>query len=205
MFGASLFGQRRVTYFLDLTKFKPPEKSELGKVESGSVFSPHEKIPVVPFKLTIEPFKTSSVRLGADEIAYDVILENISKEPFTIPWSPDERDSESDEGYLHAYLSLTLTDREFHNSLLLGNAVYGSSAVKGSLKTLSPGETARIRAKGTLGIFDSTVSKKIMTLLPREFQIRAQYLMTNKRNWLTYDPLISVNSVPLTLNKLYND
>jgi hypothetical protein len=175
----------------------------MGKVESISVFNVHEKIPVVPLKITIEPFKTTSVRLSGDELTYDVVLENISKEPFTIPGSPDERDAQSDDGYLQAYLNLKISDSRFGSVLISGNSIYGSSAVSGSLKRLNPGETARIRSKGILGIFNAEISEKIMPSLPREFQIRAEYLMTNKRNRLTYDPVVSDNSAQLTLNKLY--
>src|SRR5882724_8978119 len=100
----TLFAQQQSRYFLDLTKFTPPPDSEMEPIESNSVFSMHEKIPVVPLKITIEPFKLASVRLSGDELTYDVILENISIEPFTIPWSADQRSSKLNGKYGDGFL-----------------------------------------------------------------------------------------------------
>ena len=198
----SIVAQSRATYFLDLTKIQP--SSSPGSIESGGVFNPHEKIPMVPLKMTLLALEPTTCPIGG-KVTYEVLLENISKEAFTIPWSGDENSTKLKSGiygngYLDTFISLSLADSASTKVLLTAQSIYGSNTTPDSLKTLRPGQTARIRIKGNLYLSDSSAADRIVPQLPKKFEITAAYLLSNKPHMLTYDPVVS-NSVTITLIK----
>lgn len=151
--GALAQPERTSSELLDLTG-RPPLPAKLsgwGSVSDvggeGGTIQKREPLRV---RLAAGP---STNRLGADFV-YDVTLENITEAPVRIPWEPDWRKVETGfehdppPGYLCARVTLWAAS-ELGEQLVAEASLYGSNAAPGSLMTLRPGESVRIRAPGT--------------------------------------------------------
>jgi hypothetical protein len=130
---------------LDLTKtphwgFHPLPTKTSGKPASSQV----------PLRVRLLKTDRKAYR-RMEMVSYDVSLENISKNPVVIPWSPDRfGDGPLARASARLVLAFVLTRRDGTDALIEGVALYGTPDLPGSLKTLAPGERVVIRAPAHL-------------------------------------------------------
>jgi hypothetical protein len=193
--------------FLDLTKMGFPKKEKVrgwgGSVGTGKSGDSRSSVDFVPLKLTLLNCDKLNYQLG-DRVIYDVMLENVGDKTYVIPWSPDWEKVEGNAeepppGYLAAYLTLAIHDDTWGEMSMNGVALYGSKLLRGSLKSLRPGETVRIRAFSRWEFTEGEVARKVLTKLPSAFRVEARFSFMYSN---TSIPLvISTNSLTVELKR----
>lgn len=86
-----------------------------------------------------------------DELTFEALLQNTGKKRVVIPWTPHAHDVEPSEENVSfscrvAALILTFEDPQ-RRTATLAASMYGTHRVTGTLKSISPGESVRIRAR----------------------------------------------------------
>lgn len=140
--------------FLDLTQLKDRIPEPMGRWASGAVISA-EGLTVkktAALEITLSPFEGHRYAPG-ERFAYEVRLENVTEQPFFVPWEPDWRKIYSvrvkrpPPGFIQADLSFGAVDPDSgEESTMATSSLFGSSLVSGSVKELRPGDSVRIRA-----------------------------------------------------------
>ncbi|MGH9879388.1 MAG: hypothetical protein ACRD5H_17290, partial [Nitrososphaerales archaeon] len=132
--------------FLDLRRISlSTGEKRTGGGQGGGAVAGHIRAPkIVPLKITLSSLNKSNYQLG-EEVIYDVILENVTKNTIVIPWSPDRdktrpNDQNTPSGYLEAFLSLVVKDEGKGEQFIAGQGLFGSKLAPGSLKSLTPGQ-----------------------------------------------------------------
>jgi len=108
--------------------------------------------PPSPLKITFVSVDVTDLEYG-DYFNFEVLIENISKEPVVLPWSPDagafaQPVPRTPAGFLSALVLLQVESESDPQSMLAlfdAQALYGSSEVPRSLLTLAPGRAALLR------------------------------------------------------------
>lgn len=199
--------------FLDLTKYKPVESrpdavtAATGTRVQDTRFNPspngrHEPARTAPLKVTLLSLDADSYQLGANVI-YEVMLENVSRELQVIPWSPDEnkikpQGQAEPPGYLDAFLSLVVRDKDLGEQLIAVRGLYGSEMAQASLKRLLPGEKVRIRAQGRMFFAVADASEKASKKLVKsalKLKVQARYSLHEG----TSAPMVSTNNQLINL------
>lgn len=200
--------EERDENFLDLTKYKPVENQpDAGTAATGTVvqdtrFNPspngkHEPEKMAPLKVTLVNLDAASYQLGGSVI-YEVMLENVSRELLVIPWSADESKVKpwgqtEPPGYLDAFLSLVVRDKDLGEQLIALRGIYGSELMQGSLKSLLPGEKVRIRTQGRIFFAAADTSEKASEKLIKsalKLKVRARYSLHTGQ----FAPTVSTNT-----------
>lgn|SRR5262249_54907217 len=190
--------------FLDLTKatLAGSERSiGRGQGKGYTGMGHTREIRVNPFKITLLGLNKNSYQIG-DEAVFDVEIENITKNPVVIPWSADYNKVKPDEektppGYLEANLSLILVDGISGEQLTIGQGLYGSELLPGSLKKLEPKHPVRIRTPSRLFFLRADTNSQILSRLPLRVEMQARYIILNGE----YRPVISSKGISIELKK----
>lgn len=194
--------------FLDLTKYKLVEKQpDAGTAATGTRVqdtrfnpSPNGKRGTertAPLKVTLLSLDAESYQLGAT-VTYEVTLENVSHELQVIPWSPDEnkvkpQGQAEPPGYLDAFLSLVVKDKDLGEQLVAVRGLYGSEMAQSSLKRLLPGQKVKIRAQGRMFFAVADASEKATKKLVKsalKLKVQARYSLHDG----TSAPMVSTNA-----------
>jgi hypothetical protein len=148
---------------LDLTKAPPPQSEPgAGRVWAGGIAN--SDAPKLPLEVTLLNVNAEHYRLG-DTIAYEVRLKNSGKQSVTIPWSgdrslrPDTPEEAKLRGYVDLRICLSVADRAGDRYLMAGQTVHGLSGLEYTFKTIAPGESVVIRAKGPLSLQPQEVTR----------------------------------------------
>lgn len=140
-----------VEHVLDILTYRlTPERSSSRKVlgAEGQVSSSvYASWPASALSVTLSELDRRVYNPG-DRLVYEVVIQNMSLEPVTLPWSPDRVRFSEVKGGVEGILTLEVRDVSGRRLLgrLESQALYGSKAVPDSLLKLLPGERARIRA-----------------------------------------------------------
>lgn len=199
--------------FLDMTKYKSVERQpEAGKGATKTIvqdtrFNPspngkHDPERMAPLKVTLSSLDADSYQLGGN-VTYEVTLENVSRELQVIPWSPDENQVKPQgqaepPGYLDAFLSLVIHDKDLGEQSIAVRGLYGSELVQGSLKSLLPGEKVRIRAQGRMFFAVADASEKASKKLIKsalKLKVQARYSLHGGPS----APMVSTNTQIINL------
>lgn len=217
--------QQRKPDFLDLTK-TPPQKMRPYRKGGGAGAGGGDgwKAPpkIIPVKVTLLSLDKRSYQLG-DEVIYEVVLENTTKDVLVIPWSGDYDKVKPDEergppSYIYAFLGLVIKgeiggDQSIAGQEIfgVGQGIHGSQLLRGSLKSLSPGQKVRIRAAGRWSVSSTDeasrrlLAKLVLAKLPHTFEVSAQFRLTETQINSRYEPAISANSLTVELRRGNND
>jgi hypothetical protein len=86
-----------------------------------------------------------------DDLTFEVTVQNTGRRPVLVPWTPHANDVEpvnDRERYSCRVSSIILTfQNPERRTILVGSSLYGSRAVPGTLRSLAPGESFRVRAR----------------------------------------------------------
>jgi hypothetical protein len=147
-----------VDHVLDVVSYRFSEAVEEPPVGIRSHASSSSEGNVSPLnktiRLTLFSLERDEFRWG-DSCIYEVLIENIGREPIVIPWSPDRnlfpisaRDAMS--WYLDGAVGLEVLGRRGSRPLarLKLQPLFGSDTVGGSLQTVAAGQRAMIRIPG---------------------------------------------------------
>lgn len=203
---ASLHSQAPKEPFLDLTL--PADLSWIKtRVGSGSsTVVEGMKITPPPLRMTIVAPASGEYRFG-EQFDFEVTIENLDDRPFLMPWAgadelrriqPDHplRPPDFHHWYLHLALPSERTGEE-HQGFLSGPSMYGASSAPGTLRGVAPGERVRVRSSSELT--PDKFGYPSPAALPVEVEVRARLSMLRGRNRNHYLPLLSVNSLRLTI------
>jgi hypothetical protein len=193
--------------FLDLTKARvslSEKTSGSGRgrgVGPGGPLTP-EAPKVPPLKVTLLGLDKRSYQIG-DEAIFEIKIENVTKNPIVVPWSADHGKVNPDENrtppnYLVSGVSLTFRDGVDGELIFGGEGIYGSGLVPGSLKTLKPGQSVRIRAATRLSLMIPENGARLARKLPLKIELRAKYSFLEGSY---YEPILSENEIIIELRK----
>src|SRR4051812_35674116 len=145
-----LFSQSVTTeHVLDIAAFRlTPETTAAPNAGiPPSDFSGRSHAPTSrPLSLTLAALHRS-VYVSGETMEYEVLLENVSRGPVTLPWSPDRVRFTNVERQITSVLELEVRDAVGTRVLahLQPQVLYGAREIPGSLLVLPPGHTARIK------------------------------------------------------------
>lgn len=192
---------------LDITRISlSTEEKRTGGGQGGGAYAGHIRAPkILPLRITLSSLNKSSYQLG-EEVIYDVILENITKNTIVIPWSPDRDKARPNSqniplGYREAFLSLVVKDEQKGEQFIAGQGLFGSELLRGSLKILAPGQKVRVRAPGQWAFLDAEVARRALTSLPRKIEVWVRFNLQERQFNSQYEPAISANSIIVELRK----
>lgn len=199
---------------LDLTAPVPPDVENRADCKSDT-YSIARLIgrtsPKMPLKITLVIEQENQAHRLGDEVTHKVLVENVGREPYIIPWAglndlqkvrPEP--CGAPPGFKWFILSLTAQRAGAGPDVVWALPVIGSELLPGSLKELKPGERVWIRAKGSLAFYSSEES--------RQWLSGAQFpVTTNLKARLTPflgftpatipDPVISENTITISISK----
>jgi hypothetical protein len=145
--------------FLDLVKASEEMKEEM-KTKTYTRLPPRPGVLIhrapqkkpAPLKVTLLNVNSASYQIS-EQVVFEIMLENISKEAVAIPWSIDFEKAlqgkNSAPGYNALNIKLVFSDeKKTEVSKFLGMSTYGSDLLPGSLKMLQPGQKVTMRVPG---------------------------------------------------------
>jgi hypothetical protein len=181
---------------LDLTDPNTLSTSPTGGGGIGSGYS-GMKLTALPIELRVLRFDQQSAEFGTP-ITFEISLKNVGTQSITIPWSPDreaiEREGQRSERLLLSLGAVDANGREYRfGSIVLS----GSPSIRGSLETLSPGETATIKAKTTITLQPGLDDQIVAIVAAGSIPVRA-FLTVDGDPAVHWDRLSSMNAVPLS-------
>jgi hypothetical protein len=108
--------------------------------------------PFTNLRVTLESLDRRSYAPG-EPLVYEILVENLGPRALVLPWSPDrvavQGQALDDSQVRTASLFLEVTDRQRKRiAWLEPQRLFGRAAAVGTLQTISPGESARIRVPG---------------------------------------------------------
>ena len=188
-------------HFLDLTSID--REHRLGTVPRGErmtlppvVVSSHSDHPAppIPLKMTLLSFDAARYALQ-DQFIYELRLENIGSESVDVPSSVDNSQFRQDAPGTQSIL-IALKDADGSGVLPLASAdFYGSASVAGSLITLPPGGTIRLRGSG---IWEARN-------VPTGWGTRAVNVRASLDRWIVgqevYHPAESINGITVEVRE----
>jgi hypothetical protein len=180
-------------HFLDLTAVPsvagmlvPPETGQVPideRLGPGSVtIASHQQAPQSPFSMRVAVFGLNASTFATrDPLFYEVRLTNTGTRSIAFPWSVDQSLFRS-TAHNSSVVFIGLNDaRETRSPGETGLVIlYGSTDVPGSVETVLPGESVRIR-----------VRSEWMISTPGSRRIRAIVHLTH--NGIGYPPIVSDN------------
>lgn len=154
--------------------------------------------------LQVEP-ERGQFSLG-DTLTCDVVLENISTKPITIPWSsgqvarPETEREAAVAGYQDANLGFLVMDRGGRPHVLDGQLIDGFASRPDTLRTLLPGEAVTIRAKVRLYLQEEghrAIFSGLLSGTTADIRLVANFFFYP----YSYSSGNSENSLPLSLRR----
>jgi hypothetical protein len=157
---------QQAEHFLDLAAVPSADgvlvSPEAGQVPIDERLGPgshpvisHGQAPQSPFSLRVTLLSLDPLSFAArDPLVYEVRLTNTGRTPISFPWSVDHslfRASATNSSVLYVALSGFRETRRLGETGLV--VLYGSTDVPGSVETIRPGESARIRVRSDWMIF----------------------------------------------------
>lgn len=127
---------------LDLTLPVTP----LSSGYAGGFFRTNE----LPFRIRIVDIE-DRIYTVADTFTYEVEIRNESKAPVILPWAADPNGlvESNGESALRGSLSLFIDTGIAKEQHFAGTTIYGNPEIPGTVLTLEPGASARIKALGS--------------------------------------------------------
>jgi hypothetical protein len=202
VFAASVAAQAPAAeYFLDLVSYlhsPRPEAAASARVLLPGRIIDFDADPPAPISLdlTLVTLEGRQFEWG-DEFIYEILVKNAGPEPVAIPWTPDPLLLPEQERSAGASISLEISNRDRSERLGLAlQPLFGSASVSGTLQTLEPGQSARIRVRGA---FSSTSPQAVADFLqdesPMDVAVKARFDLIEQGVLLT-----SANSIDATLS-----
>ena len=174
-------------------------------IPAGSFFPRHALVslghsPPSPLSLTLVSVDIADLAYG-DYFTFEVLIENTSREPVILPWSPDagafaQPVRRMPEGFLSGFVSLRIESEDDQQStlaLLDGQPLYGSSEVLRSLLTLAPGRTALLRVPAQMSATMQVGRANILEQPDGVVRLRAGFSLSSS----TGPPIGSTNTLPI--------
>jgi len=153
--------------------------------------------PRLPIEVRLDGIDETDLVVGR-RIVSEVTIRNTGQSTLQLPWSATRHPS-PDAEVLERRLHLTLgwTDQKGRRHSVFVVALFGSVERDGTLLELGPGETATIRAPGSLTA-SSFEPNGILTSNALRVDLRAVvHVSVSPRDWA--EPVISANGIPVTL------
>ena len=193
--------------FLDATILKVPRQND-NRRRSGGIASGclgHTGKPCLnplPVKITLLSLDKESYYNG-EPLVLEVRLENIGDKPLLIPWTRDwrllDRRNPKPDALIFGIVSpiieqdLTGKYKQLVNKLMAVNRahLFGSTEVSGTLITLPPGGTARIRTPGMVVFASDKVN------FPVEIVVRAEIVFLEGPLSHNYATQVSGNAITI--------
>lgn len=213
LFALVLIAQDR--YTLDLTvprAVPPPPKSSFGcgpRLSAGSEGGGLVVQPVLPLAVEIVSLDKSAYTLG-EELICLIRLTNVGDKPFRIPWSPDSkyRNTDCTEGIkgpptaaLTGSASLVLESDSGMTRKILLEGLYGRLSIPKTYRTLEPGESASIKFKVKVALYDprSNNFSSMIPDFPQGFVATAEYDLDDTSQGNPYRTVYSKNRIELRI------
>jgi hypothetical protein len=147
--------------YLDLTAAVVGQRTHEPTTGSGSGMGSGFGDSIQKRSEILQPLRISVVSLGsakyklADDVVYEIKIENIGHERLEIPWDPNLAHVEpgataTEYSYRIASIALWLSDADKPFETLEPNLLYGTTEISSSFVKIAPGEWVRIRAKAPL-------------------------------------------------------
>lgn len=208
-----VFGQDR--YILDLTlpsaTLAPPRNySGCGpRLSAGSAGGELVVRPLLPLAVEIVSLDKSAYVLGGNMVC-QIRLKNVGHRAVRIPWSPNSDYGNKDctpgikgleTAALTGYASLVLrTDSGITREILL-KSLYGRLSMPKTYRTLGPGQSASIKFKALVGLFNPRTHdfSSGSIELPQSFSATANYDLDDTSQGNPYKTVYSINRVELTI------
>ena len=200
--GATLCAQS--TNFLDLTQVTVARSDNtarsgntVGTGKLSVVGLPAQSVrETLPLQIRLESMDRNEYR-EHDEIVFEISLQNVGRQPVTLPWEPDAEQvvTSAEAPLLEWLLVLSVDGPEFDKLTFPIRVLYGSTLSPATLKVLRPGEQARIRARGKWEFTTAIAAKRATAALPRTVEVAARLEFLSGHS----SEVISVNRVPVLL------
>jgi hypothetical protein len=120
------------------------------RISPGAVISSHRPVLRPPFEVTLVALDAPNYIIPTTEpFAFEVALKNIGAQPTDVPTSVDNSQIRGNESGARWIGIAPVSDNTSSDSPgILGEVLYGSPSVPGSLVTINPGGSVTIRARG---------------------------------------------------------
>lgn len=201
-------------YFLDLTS---PERIP-AQAMKGSGCGPRlstgeanggPNLTTVPLVVELVSLDRNAYSLGEDLIC-EVRLTNAGDKPVRIPWSRNPVYGHTDcspdtkggvEASLTGRFTLVLTENSGIKYIVLLKSLYGRLAIPATIRVLSPGQSARVKIKERVALFDPRLSAPVGSTyrLPQEFFATVAYDVDDTTQANPYRTVYSKNGAEVTI------
>ena len=191
----------KADHYLDI-----PGHTHTGTSGAGAFFPTRHSVsssshpPPSPLKVTLVSVDRTDFVYG-EEFVYEVLIENISKELVTLPWSPDQGAfvqpaPRIPSGYISGSVYLLVESASGQPAVLAlldSQSLYGSDEVSRSRLALAPGRTALLRVPAQWSATMDEGRTRILQQPDGAVQVRAVFSVHADRAQLTR----STNTLPM--------